>query len=197
MRGFNRALTTVENVLAAGALGAAAAITITAVVLRKVFDIFLFWSEEATIYLIIYSTFLGAVITLREHEHVNVDVIAAFLGRRGKQVMALIAIVVTLVYLAVVGFFAWMLLFEPFSTSTSTPAMRLPLWVVEISVALGFTLMFLRGMEILVRTIRSGAEEPHDLETEAASLGLDIHDLEREKDKLMGRRDENDGRSDS
>ena len=179
MRALNRALTVTENVLAAGTLGAAALIAIVAVILRNVFNVFLFWSEESIIYLIIFSTFLGAVITLRHQEHVNVDVIATFLGRRGKQAMALLALVITLLYLGGVGYFAWLLLFEPFSTSTSTPALDLPLWVVESSVALGFTLMFLRALELVVRVWRHGVEERNVTETEAEAVGLDVEDLDR------------------
>ena len=198
MPGLNRALTTIENVLAAGTLAAAALMAILAVMLRQIFGVFLFWSEEAIIYLVIYSTFLGAVITLRHHEHVNVDVIAAFLGKRGKQVMALIALAVTMIYLAVIGYFAWMLVFEPFSSSTTTPAMHLPLWVVELSVPIGFTLMFLRAIELMVRTIRRGAIEENALETEAEAIGLDIQSLDRLRDERPGRRDdEGKGRADS
>ena len=177
MKSLNRALTVAENVLAAGALGAAALIAIAAVILRSGFGVFLFWSEEAIIYLIIFSTFFGAVITLRHQEHVNVDVIAAFLGPRGKRVMALIAIALTLVYLGAVGYYAWLLLFEPFSSSTTTPAMNLPLWVVESAVAIGFTLMFVRGLELAVRIWRHGVEEENVLETEAEAIGLDVDDL--------------------
>ena len=93
--------------------------------------------------------------------------IAAFLGPRGKRVMALIAITLTLVYLGAVGYFAWLLLFEPFSSSTTTPAMGLPLWVVESAVAIGFTLMFVRAIELAVRIWRHGVEEEDVLETEA------------------------------
>ena len=198
MSGLNRALTTLENVLAAGTLAAAAVIAIVAVLLRQVFGVFLFWSEETIIYLVIYSTFLGAVITLRHQEHVNVDVIAAFLGKRGKQVMAVIAIVVTMIYLGVVGYFAWMLIFEPFSTSTTTPALGVPLWVVELSVPIGFTLMFVRAIELLVRTIRQGAIEEDVLETEAEAIGLDIDSLDQLRgDRTKGSDDDSNGKEKS
>ena len=193
MKSVNRALTVLENVLAAGTLAAAAVIAIAAVILRSGFGVFLFWSEEAIIYLIIFSTFFGAVITLRAQEHVNVDVIAAFLGPRGKRVMALIAIVLTLVYLGAVGYFAWLLLFEPFSSSTTTPALDLPLWVVESAVAIGFTLMFVRGLELAVRIWRHGVEEENVLETAAEAIGLDVNSLDRLGDQPDARTDEPDG----
>jgi len=180
---LDRVLTRVENVLAAATLGAATVIAIVAILLRYLFGIFLWWSEEAIIYLIIYSTFLGAVITLRHNEHVNVDVFGPFLRARGKRALAIIAAAVTVVYLVCIGALAWLLLFEPFSTSTITPSLKLPLWVVELAVPIGLTLMLVRALEILVRNAR-GVEafaegERSLLEVEAEATGLDPRDVER------------------
>lgn len=178
MHTLDAVLTRIENVLAATALGLATLIAIVAVLLRFLFGTFIFWSEEAIIYLVIYSTFLGAVITLRHNEHVNVDIVGVFLRVGGKRAMAVLGATVTVVYFAVIGFYAWLLLLEPFSTSTSTPALDLPLWVVELAVPLGFTLMFLRAVEILWRAARGHApraEGQHSvLQTEAAAVGLDL-----------------------
>lgn len=186
MHRFDRVLTRIENVLAASALGLATVIAIVAVLLRYLFGTFLFWSEEAIIYLIIYSTFLGAVITLRHNEHVNVDIFGAFLKARGKRVFAVLAAAITVVYLVCIGFFAWLLLFEPFSTSTITPSLKLPLWVVELAVPIGLTLMLLRALEILVRNARgvdAFAEGQRSiLEVEAEATGLDVRDVERARE---------------
>ncbi len=183
MQRFDRVLTRLENVLAASALGLATIIAVVAVVVRYVFGIFIFWSEEAIIYLIIYSTFLGAVITLRHNEHVSVDIFGAFLQKRGKRIVGVLAAAITVVYLATIGVFAWLLLFEPFSTSTTTPSLKLPLWVVEAAVPIGLTLMLLRALEILVRTARGIDAFPEGrrslLEVEADAAGVDAHDVER------------------
>jgi C4-dicarboxylate transporter DctQ subunit len=194
---FDRVLTRIENIMAAGALGMATLIAIVAVLLRYVFGIFLFWSEEAIIYLIIYSTFLGAVITLRHNEHVNVDIFGAFVKRRGKRVLGVLAAAITVVYLVCVGFFAWLLLFEPFSTSTITPSLKLPLWVVEAAVPIGLTLMLLRALEILVRAARGIEAFPEGqrslLEAEAEATGIDVRDVDRTRREIGGDPEE-DGR---
>jgi TRAP-type C4-dicarboxylate transport system permease small subunit len=193
---FDLVLTRIENVLAASALGLATAIAIVAVVLRYAFGIFLFWSEETIIYLIIYSTFLGAVITLRHNEHVNVDIFGAFMKGRGKRALAVLAAAITVVYLVCIGFFAWLLLFEPFSTSTITPSLKLPLWVVEAAVPVGLTLMLLRALEILVRSARgvdAFAEAQRSIvEVEAEATGLDVRDVERTRREIGDDREEND-----
>lgn len=161
MSRFGSILAKVENVIAAASLGAAALLAIIAVLLRTFFNEIIFWSEEAIIYLIIFSTFVGAVITLRHNEHVNVDLIAAFLRGRGKRVMALLAALVSLVYFGVIGWFSWLLLFEPHSTATVTPALDLPLWVVTLPLPVGLTLMFLRTLEALGRLVRGQDPYPH------------------------------------
>ncbi|SDY11134.1 Tripartite ATP-independent transporter, DctQ component [Modestobacter sp. DSM 44400] len=154
MSRLDKILTAIENALAMTALGLATAIAVSAVLLRFFFNVFFSWSEEAIIYLIIYSTFLGAVITLRHNEHVSVDVLLIVLKGRVRRAVAVLGAVLTAIYLLVVGIYAWLLLFEPFSTSTVTPSTKLPLWVVEAAVPIGFTLMFVRALEIVWRTAR-------------------------------------------
>jgi C4-dicarboxylate transporter, DctQ subunit len=177
MSRLDSVLTKVENVLAAGSLAAAALIAILAVLLRTFLNELLFWSEEAIIYLVICSTFLGAVITLRHNEHVNVDVIAVFLKERGKRVMAIIAALVSLTYFGLVGAFAWILIFEPQTRDTVTPALDLPLWVVTLPLPIGFTLMFVRTLEVLVRLFRGLDPYPHAARTLLEAEGGESLDL--------------------
>ncbi|MQA97722.1 MAG: TRAP transporter small permease subunit [Streptosporangiales bacterium] len=178
MSRLDRALTVVENVVAAGALALAVLIAIVSVLLRAVFGVFLSWTEEAIVYLIIYSTFIGAVITLRHNEHVNVDLMALLAGRRGRRIVHTIGAFVTVVYLGAIGYFSWLLLLEPFSTATVTPSLKLPLWVLELSVPIGLTLMFIRGVEILYRVARGQVAfsegEKSALQHEAEQAGVDL-----------------------
>ncbi len=169
-----------ENVLAAGALASAAGVAILAVLVRYVFGTVLFWSEETIIYLVIFSTFLGAVITLRHDEHVRVDLVPLFLRERGKRVFAFLGAALMAVYLAALGGFGWLLLFQPAASNIITPALKLPLWFVELALPIGFTLMFLRVLEVLYRLLRGqvGYPEAHQsvLEAEASGLGMHIED---------------------
>lgn len=178
--GLDRALTTVENLAAGLSLVAAVTVALLAVVLRELFDVYLFWTEEVIIYLVISSTFFGAVLTLRSKEHVNVDIIGVFLARRGRRVMAIIAAVVTVLYLLAVGSLAWMLILEPFSRSIVTPALKLPLWVVELPVAIALTLMFLHSLELLAHAWKHGADETSAADVaiaEAEAAGISAEDV--------------------
>ncbi len=177
---LTRAVTIFENVAAGASLIVAVTVALAAIVLRTFFDTFLFWSEEVIIYTIISSTFFGSVLTMRSKDHVNVDIISVFLKSRGKRVMAIIAAVITTLYMLVIGVLAWMLLFEPFSVDTVTPALKLPLWVVELPVAIAVTLMFFHGIEEIVYAWKYGADETSAADValaEAEAAGISSDDL--------------------
>ena len=178
MHRLDRALTVVENVVASAALAAAAAIAIVAVVLRYAFNYLIFWSEEAVIYLVLLSVFVGAVITLRHDEHVRVDLLPVLLKGRARLAVQVLATLLTLVYLAVLGTYGWLLLFEPATRDTVTPALKLPLWVVYFALPLGFTLMFLRTLEVLFRQLTGREAHPEAahsvLDAEAEGLGMHL-----------------------
>ena len=166
MSRFDQILRWVENILAGLSLGGAAALAIVQVILRYVFDTIIFWSEEAIIYLVIFSTFVGAAITLRYNEHVNVSILGFLLGDRGKRYLATLGASITVIYCAIVGGFGWLWLTEPGLRNTLTPALKLPLWVVGLSLPIGLTLMFIRAIEVAYRAARGRqtfpeAEEEH------------------------------------
>ncbi len=154
MSRLDRTLSMIENTIAAASLGLAAFLTILGVILRYAFGYVIFWGEEAVIYLIILSTFVGAAVTLRHNEHVNIDILPLLLGQRGKRAVAVLGALVTVVYCAVIGGYAWIMITEPAALSSITPALRLPLWIVQLSVPIGLTLMLVRALEILYRTAR-------------------------------------------
>lgn len=186
MKHLDRALTSVENVLAAGALGMAALISIVNIIIRQ-FGQAWFWTEEAVIYLIIFSTFIGAVITLRHNEHVSVDILGVFFKERGKRWLSLIGGLVTLTYLGIMAVLGWMLLMEPFSRTTVTPVLKIELWVVELAVPLGMTLMFLRAIEMLWRIWKYGTlvSDPDEvLKNEAEATGLSVEELRASHDAI-------------
>ncbi len=166
MNRVDRVLTLIENGLAGLTLAAATILAIVAVITRYLFNYIIFWSEEAVIYLIICSTFIGAVITLRHNEHVGVNVLAAVLGPRGNRVLVALSALLVAFYCGVFGFFGWLMVTEPAARNIVTPALNVPLLVVQISLPIGLTLMFFRALEILYRTARGREPFPEAEEEE-------------------------------
>lgn len=190
MKRIDRYLSGLENFLAGGSLIAATVLAVCAVILRNLTGDVLFWSEEAIIYLIIFSTFFGAVVTLRHNEHVAVDILPSLLKGRKKKFFVVLAGLATLVYAGFVAYLSWALITEPFSRTTITPALKLPLWVVELSLAVGMTLFFIRAVEMSIRSFKTPSDQLDKdvLAEEAAAVGIDVDDLNLDRDDKGGDR---------
>lgn len=187
MSTFDRILSRIEDTLAVGSLAAAAALTIYSVILRYAFNTGIFWAQEAVIYLIIFSTFVGAVVTLRHDEHVNVDILPVLLGERGKRFFALLGSGMTLLYCAIIGGYSWLLITEPAAQNTTTPALDAPLWFVELALPIGLTLMFVRSLEIVYRTARGRTTFLEAQHNELLGYAEETASAERDSDE-EGRR---------
>jgi C4-dicarboxylate transporter DctQ subunit len=152
---LNSFLSGIENLLAGGALAAAAALTILEVLLRYLFGYSIYWSHEAVIFLIIYSTFIGASIALRYNEHVGVDLITFFLGPLGKRAIKILSASLLIIYSVVYASLGWIMVTQPHIINTVSPSLRIPLWIVQMAVPIGMTLVFLRACEMLYKVIIS------------------------------------------
>lgn len=170
MSRFDQLLSKIENFLAALSLAAAATIGFLGVVLRYGFGHVIFWNEEAVVFLIIFSTFIGAVIALRHNNHISVDVLSFVLKSRGKWVLGLLSAFFTMFYCAVLGGYAWLMIASPGAQQTVTRTLGLPLWFVQLSVPIGLTLMFVRSLEILYRTARRRTAFPEAEETDIQEM---------------------------
>jgi TRAP-type C4-dicarboxylate transport system permease small subunit len=86
-------------------------------------------------------------------------------------VLAFVGALVTAIYCAVIGGYAWVLITEPATHSIVTPALKLPLWVVYLSLPIGLTLMFVRSLEILYRLARGRQTFPEAETSELDEYG--------------------------
>lgn len=80
-------------------------VTFIVVVLRYVFDIGFIWVQESIIWMHAVVFMLGAAYTLREDEHVRVDVFYRGMSERGRAWVDLLGVLVFLLPLCV--FLAW------------------------------------------------------------------------------------------
>lgn len=81
-----------------------AAILISAVFYRYVLNDAFAWSEEASKYLMVWLTFLGAPIALRHAVHINIDLLVQLFPPRGRQVFYA---VIHLIIIATMGILFW------------------------------------------------------------------------------------------
>src|ERR1043166_3319750 len=156
---FLRILDRLEEIIIAGLMGAATAITFAAVVHRFLVDVpvlypYLFginlaWSQELCIYMFIWMAKFGAAYGVRTGIHVGVDVLIKRLREGPRKWVILFGLLRGALFTAIVGTMGAKFVIELMHTDQVSPDLELPSWLVYACIPLGSYLMcfrFLQGM---------------------------------------------------
>ena len=115
----------IGDMIVAGLFGAAILVVTAQVVWRYAFNNSLVWTEEASRYLFVWMTFLGAALAVKEGTHIRVTAFVDDLPEPLQRALRALELVLTAAFLGFLAFvgFQWVRL----NADTPTPALRLPL----------------------------------------------------------------------
>jgi TRAP-type C4-dicarboxylate transport system permease small subunit len=126
-------------------------ITITLVIMRYGFNAAIIGGNEAMNYLFIYTTALGAAVSIGNGEHIKITYFVDKLKARSRK---LSNIVNYLLVAFINGVMIWYSL--PWVRSTGyfeSPVLRIPNWIVQISVPMGCSLVVLYCLNHIILEI--------------------------------------------
>jgi TRAP-type transport system small permease protein len=125
------------------------------VVLRYVFQSPFSWAEELARYLLVWITCLGSAYAIRDGMHISISYLRTKL--RGPAQTAVTAII----YVITLGFFIYCIkegsMFSLEQWSQRSTAMQIPMTIPYMAIPLGFTIMFLVGLECFIAEMRKPA----------------------------------------
>jgi TRAP-type C4-dicarboxylate transport system permease small subunit len=145
-------------------MGSMATLVFVNVIARYVFNDSIIWVEELTQYQMIWITYLGAGLALREGRHVAVDLFAEWLPqglRRYVRVLVGLLMLAFLVTLAVLGF-----QIAAFTWNQETPVLNIPTGIPYLGIPIGASVMALH-LVLFFRDFAASRWE-HDPVAEAA-----------------------------
>src|SRR5215813_12729057 len=94
-------LSQICGVVAAALIAAAVVIVCQMVFVRYVLNQNTIWQTDFVTYSLVAATFIGSPYLLLSRGHVNVDVLPHYLGQRGRYVLALASMLMSLAFCAV------------------------------------------------------------------------------------------------
>src|SRR5487761_1990897 len=138
-----RTITWTENALLIAMLALMVCLAAAQIMFRNFFDISIASADQMLRLLVLWVAFLGAVAASREGKHIHVDAIARWLPDRVKSGVVALTDLFTLVVCLLL---AWQSLrFMQSARESGEMAFgSLPVWVAELILPLGFTLIALR-----------------------------------------------------
>ena len=98
---FVHSLSKICGVVSTALIASAVLVTTQMVIVRYALKMSTVWQTEYVIFSLAAATFIGAPYVLMKKGHVNVDLIPYYLNQKGKNILALIAAVLALLFLAI------------------------------------------------------------------------------------------------
>ena len=181
LRGFNRALDHLEELLIASFMATATLVIFTAVVYRYTasipwiwrytsrFD--MTWAQELCIYLFIWMAKFGAAYGVRTGIHVGVDVLVNHVSEGKRRALVLFGLLGGAFFTAVIASLGAWFVREVMITGQVSPDLEMPMWIVYLAIPLGSGLMCFRFLQVAWGFYRTNALPKHDVtKIEGASL---------------------------
>ncbi|WP_236614577.1 TRAP transporter small permease [Sporomusa ovata] len=138
-------VTSLATVLAGLFILATAVIVCYEVIARGLFDAPTEWSLELSVYLVLASGFLGLAATYADDKHIRVDILTARLSERSNACLTIfVGIVVTgMCFVFLVE--SWDMVLTSYQMNNTSPStLRVPLFIPQLSLPVGFLLLLLQ-----------------------------------------------------
>ena len=169
-------LTVITGWVAALCLVAAALIVTEAVIVRKLLGISTIWQIEASVFLLIFTVFVGAPFVQKNEHHLNVDLVIIHLSPRTRELTLIVVSIMSCILTAILAWYAWPMWWETVINNEHSESLwGPPLWIPFLFLPLGMTLLFMQYIVFIGRKIerlRKGEIKDNMLPSELADVKM-------------------------
>lgn len=149
-------LSQVTGGIAALCIVAAALIVTEGVIVRKIFGFSTIWQIEASVFLLIFSVFMGAPLVQKHEHHLNVDLILVYLSPKIRELTLIVVAIATCILSAILAWYAWPMWWETVIEHSHTESLwGPPLWIPYFFLPFGMSLLFLQYLVHIIEKIIS------------------------------------------
>lgn len=139
----------IENAILVGALVTGVLALFANVVLRYVFDAGLVWAEEYSRFAIVWLTFVGMSVVIREGEHLCVTVIKeVFQNKAVQKLLDVSSVVLALAFSVFLVVYGTQVTVQIYGLQQLSPSLQLPMWWVYLAIPVGGVLSGYRFIRI-------------------------------------------------
>ena len=147
-----------EEYLLCGSLVCTTLIVFAQVIMRKVFNDSLTWSEELTRYIFIWQIWLGVSIAQRDKQHIKVELLKSLVkNEKGISVVDICATLVLIAFNVFLVINGSELVNQMYTRGNVSGAMRLPMWIVYSVLPISSFILSLRLIGQVVEDIKKAA----------------------------------------
>lgn len=124
------------------------------IVSRYVFQNSLTWSEELVRYIFVWSAFLGVPFCIKHGLSIKVDQFRNLFPIPIQKALLYIDKIIIFALFLVMFIYSCMVVRASYLSGQTSPAMQIPMWVVQISVTVSSLLSMIRSIQNLLNLVR-------------------------------------------
>lgn len=158
MKKLTAIITKIEEFLLSLSVMAMAVILVVGVIMRCVFNSSLTFTEEVGIALMIAVTFLGVGYCARRAQHISMSIVYDMLNAKAKKIMMCIISLGTCIAMIILCYLCIDYIDSVRNLGRVSPALRIPMWIIYLSLPIGFFLGALEYAKTFVQNIRNKDE---------------------------------------
>ncbi len=151
---FVHSLSKLCGVISTALIASAVLVTTQMVIVRYALKMCTVWQTEYVIFSLAAATFIGEPYVLMKKGHVNVDLIPYYLNQKGKNILAIVAAILALSFLAILFYSSVELTTHAWVKNIKTPTIwSFPMWKVYIFLPIGMGIMILQYLADILSVI--------------------------------------------
>ena len=128
------------------------------VILRYGFNYTLAWSEELVRIVIIYSTFVGASVAVKQRAMIKIDAVVQIFPRL-KSGLTFYSNILMLIFAGMMVFYGYKMTHLQYITHQKTIIMQIPLVAIYTIMPVMGVMVFIRTVQVMIQDFRTGYSE--------------------------------------
>ena len=149
-------VSSITGAIAALCIVAAALVVTEGIVTRKVLKLSAIWQIEASVFLLILATFVGASLVQKNEHHLNVDLVLIHLSAKTREIVLIVVSVMTCIITGIIAGFGWPMWWEAVVRNDHSSSLwGPPLWIPYFFIPFGMSLLFFQYIVHIVKKITS------------------------------------------
>lgn len=149
----------IEEIIVVLSLAIMSVIAFLNVITRNIFDLSLAFTEEITINLFVFLTFVGAAIGVRKGAHLGFSLLLDKVSPSIRQVLTMLIALISVIFFMFIAYYGVEMMIFQFDIDAKTPALGWPKWLFSLSIPLGSLLCAIRTIEVTVRELKGTSRE--------------------------------------
>ena len=174
MKKFDAVITRIEEIVLSFSVLIMAFILIGGVISRTVFNSSWTFTEEVGTALNIVVTFFGIGYCARQARHISMSVVYDLVGLKAKKVITCITSLLTGIIMFYLTYLAIYYVMSVYELGRVTAALRIPMWIIYLSIPLGF---LLGGAEYIRTFVRNMKEKDEIYISSKLKIGENMDDV--------------------